>query len=110
MPKMSLTDKAVEKLKSPAGERRDYTDLLLPSFRLRVSGPTARYPEGSKTFSLIYRFGGTQKRLSLGAYPGVTLAKARAKARQALDELGEGKDPATRKEEARRAVREAAKH
>lgn len=35
-------------------------------------------PNGSKLWKLKYRFGGVEKKLSLGAYPEVTLAAARS--------------------------------
>ena len=34
-------------------------------------------PNGSKLWRLAYRFGGKQKSLALGAYPTITLKKAR---------------------------------
>ena len=37
-------------------------------------------PSGSRYWRLKYRFGGKEKRLALGVYPVVTLARARADA------------------------------
>ena len=40
-------------------------------------------PTGARYWRLKYRFGGMEKRLSLGVYPTVSLAKARDDARAA---------------------------
>ncbi len=64
-------------------------------------------PSGSKLWRLDYRRPGTGKRnmLSLGAYPAVTLAKARDKREEARKLLADGIDPgAARKAEVQAAV------
>ena len=50
-------------------------------------------PIGSKLWRLKYRFGGKEKRLSLGAYPEVSLREARAKRAELRRQLDSGKDP-----------------
>jgi integrase len=54
-------------------------------------------PNGSKLWRLRYRFGGKQNMLSLGPFPAITLARARAKRDDARKLLAEGKDPSTQK-------------
>lgn len=49
-------------------------------------------PSGRKQFAVRYRMRGKQRRLVLGDYPGLTLAKARKRARQAQTELDAGRD------------------
>lgn len=49
---------------------------------------------GGKLWRLNYRFAGKQKTLALGAYPAVTLAKARDKTREAKENIADGIDPA----------------
>lgn len=66
MPKITLTDLSVQKLKTPG----TYWDAALPAFGVRV-GKTA------KTFILI-RDGG--RRIKLGRYPKISLQAARQKA------------------------------
>jgi len=51
-------------------------------------------PQGSKLWRLAYRFGGKQKTLAFGAYPGVSLAEARERRDQAKKLLAAGSDPA----------------
>ncbi|MFN3621034.1 tyrosine-type recombinase/integrase [Sphingorhabdus sp.] len=51
------------------------------------------FPNGSKLWRLKYRFGGKEKRLALGSYPGVTLADARKKRDQAKVQIENGVDP-----------------
>jgi integrase len=50
-------------------------------------------PAGGKWWRLKYRFGGKEKRLSLGTYPGVSLAAARRAALDAKQTLSTGLDP-----------------
>lgn len=50
-------------------------------------------PNGTKLWRLKYRFGGKEKLLSFGAYPGVGMAAARDKRTAAKALLAEGVDP-----------------
>jgi len=88
-----ITDRLLRSLRRRGlvGEIRDTT---LPGFSLRAAGPKLI------AFSLRYRppgerhRGGRSRRLTLGHYPKVKLAKARALAAQALRQLARGVDPA----------------
>ncbi|MBB5519884.1 tyrosine-type recombinase/integrase [Amphiplicatus metriothermophilus] len=63
-------------------------------------------PGGAKSWRLVYRYGGRQRRLALGLYPALDLAGAREKRREAMTMLArDGLDPAV---EYRRRAREAA--
>ena len=98
MATIKLTDAAVQKLKAPSGGRAEYFDATLPGFGLRIAGPTPRTPEGRKSWILMYRHGGAQKRLTLEpTYPALGLAAARRRAGEALTLLSEGKDPGAQK-------------
>lgn len=50
-------------------------------------------PDGGKYWRLKYRIGGKEKRLSLGVYPEVSLAKARERRDEARRLLADGVDP-----------------
>ena len=50
-------------------------------------------PTGGKLWKLKYRFEGKEKKLSLGAYPYVSLAEARLKRDHARTLLANGADP-----------------
>ena len=50
-------------------------------------------PTGGKLWRLKYRFGGTEKLLSLGPYPQISLAEARQKRDQASTMIHNGIDP-----------------
>ena len=52
-------------------------------------------PNGGRYWRFSYRFNGKQKTLSLGVYPDVGLAKARARHLQARQLLADGFDPCT---------------
>ena len=102
--KLKLTDAACQRLKAKPGKRLDAFDSAYPGLSLRISGPSERNPEGTKIWTLFYRHGGVQKRLSLEPkYPATGLAAARKKAAAALEALSQGKDPAAQKAEAKAA-------
>lgn len=54
-------------------------------------------PAGGKLWRLKYRMGGIEKRLSLGAYPAVSLAEARRRRDKARELLARGVDPGVQK-------------
>ncbi|KAB0656344.1 tyrosine-type recombinase/integrase [Burkholderia diffusa] len=60
-------------------------------------------PSGGKGWRLKYRFGGKEKRYSLGVYPEVTLATARKKRDEAREKLAAGIDPGEAKKAEKRA-------
>jgi len=51
------------------------------------------HPAGGKWWRFKYRFGGKEKRLSLGVYPETSLADARTKRDEARAQVAEGIDP-----------------
>jgi integrase len=67
-------------------------------------------PNGSKYWRLKYSFAGKQKTLSFGVYPGVTLAQARKRQRDARRLLGEFIDPGEHKRQLKRAAIAACLH
>ncbi len=59
-------------------------------------------PNGSRYWRFKYRFEGKEKRLALGVYPTVTLARAREDALAAKRKLHDGIDPQEEKKERKR--------
>ena len=105
--KVALTDRSVKALKpAPAGKRTVVWDSLMPGMAVRV---TAR---GHISFVAVLRRPGQAQPTwtVLGAYPIMTLAEARAAARDALTSLAKGQDPRAVAEERCRADEEAARH
>ncbi len=98
MPSMTLTDRTVRSLAPPSKGRVTYIDKTLPGFGLRVTAP------GAKSWVVVYRHRGRKRRVTLGTYPLVSLAQARATAKATLAAVVQGDDPAGE----RRAEREAA--
>lgn len=96
MPTLHLTDAVVRDLPTPS-TRTDYFDDVVTGLCLRVT------PNGVKSWAVLYRFGGRLRRLTLKRYPALLLADARKGARQALIEVGLGRDPAGTKSDARSA-------
>ena len=60
-------------------------------------------PSGKKTWSVRYRRDGRQRRLILGDFPGLSLAKARDAAEDARTKIRDGDDPAAELQARRRA-------
>lgn len=81
---MALTDAQVRNLK-PADRPRKVSDG--GGLHLLVT------PNGSKLWRLAYRFADRQKTLAIGAYPVVTLEKAREARTAAKRQLSDGIDP-----------------
>ena len=84
---MPLTDTAVRNAK-PAIKARKLFDG--GGLYLEIS------PRGGKWWRWKYRFGGKEKRLSLGVYPDVSLKAARARHDEARALLAEGLIPVKR--------------
>ncbi len=90
MPTQNLTDKKIQSLR-PGQRRAEYWDKSLPAFGVRIT------PNGEKTFCIMYRIGGKQRRHTLGVYPKLSLAKARDMARAAFELVRKGRDPVQEK-------------
>lgn len=84
---MKLTAAAVDKMQ-PTEKRQEIPDALCTGLYLVVQ------PTGKKGWQVRYRHGGTHRRMTLGAYPTLSLADARQRARDALAAASEGRDPA----------------
>ncbi len=84
--KSRLTDRFLKTVTVGQDEgRRDYPDGK--GLHIRVS------PTGSKTWVLIFRSGGKLRRLTLGAYPSMSLAEARKKTAEIRVRIKDGEDP-----------------
>ena len=71
MPKLALTDIAVRGLK-PTSPQQTYWDAAMPNFGVRV---------GLRSKSFVLLVGNERRRITLGAYPAMSLAQARQAAR-----------------------------
>jgi hypothetical protein len=58
-------------------------------------------PAGGKLWRVKFRLHGKEKKLSLGAYPDVGLAKARKLRDAAREQLADGQDPALERKKAK---------
>ncbi|PRY85783.1 tyrosine-type recombinase/integrase [Donghicola tyrosinivorans] len=86
----ALTTKAVEAAK-PSDQRREIPDPGLTGLYLIVQ------PSGAKSWAIRYRQAGKPKKLTLGKWPIMGVAAARAAASQALEGIEQGHDPAAEK-------------
>ena len=81
---MGLTDLQVRKL---ASKKRRYEVSDGKGLYIRVM------PSGNKSWVYRYLFDGRPRRMTFGGYPGVTLALAREKHAQAMQDVQRGVDP-----------------
>ena len=93
---MSLTDSAIRNAK-PADKAKRMFDG--GGLYLEVA------PSGGKWWRLKYRFGGKEKRLSLGVYPDVTLKDARQRRDEARKLLANQVDPSEHRKAEKAASR-----
>jgi len=96
----TLTDLAIRGLAPPERGQSEVFDAKIPGFGVRVSS------RGTKSFVLLYRFGGRSARLTLGRYPTLPLAEARARAIDALRLVGRGTDPSKDEEDKKPPTKE----
>ncbi|WP_322995425.1 tyrosine-type recombinase/integrase [Castellaniella sp.] len=97
-----LTVRAIEALK-PTGSRREIPDGAMPGLYLIVQ------PTGIMSWVVRYRANGKPKKHTLGRYPAIKLADARALAAQSLTTVAEGRDPSSEKKRAKREAADAIK-
>jgi integrase len=96
---MPLTDRAIRSLQSGFKPVRKADGLGLY---------IEAQPTGSKLWRQKYRFGGREKRLSLGSYPEVGLAEARRRRDQNRATLQRGIDPGLERRKAKAAAKVSA--
>jgi integrase len=94
---LQFTDRSIRAIRSTA-DRVDYMDPTLRGFGLMVR------PSGTKTFFLRYRRGRIERRLTLGDYPTISLARARKLAQEFLGLVAAGDDPQADRHEQRQAM------
>lgn len=63
------------------------------------------YPSGNRAFTLDYRVGGRQRRMTIGRWPEWSTVAARERAKDLRREIDEGADPLNQRENAREAPR-----
>lgn len=87
-PVVALTEKAIQNAKATEKPRR-----LFDGGGLHV----LVNPDGTKYWRLKFLYGGKEKRIGLGVYPEVGLARARVKAAEARKLLASGVDPSAQR-------------
>jgi integrase len=99
----ALTAKRIENAE-PTLMRQEIPDGLLVGLYLVVQPK----PSGAKSFAVRYRYAGQPRKLTLGAFPAITLEAARDIGGKALRAAAEGRDPATEKQAAKGDAKKAA--
>jgi integrase len=96
----AFTPKGIEAVK-PGASRREIPDPALAGLYLVVQ------PSGKKSWALRYRFAGKPKKLTLGRWPIMGVAAARAAATEAIEAVEHGNDPGAAKKKAKAEAIEA---
>lgn len=97
----ALTTKSIEALKPNPAKRLEIPDPALVGLYLVVQ------PSGAKSWAMRYRYAGKPKKLTLGRWPIMGLADARAAASDAIEEVEGGADPSAKKKATKAARLEA---
>jgi len=97
MARKRLTTRFIDSITPPERGRAEYWDEAVPGFGLRVSEANRR------SWVLMYRLKGHQKRWTFGTYPAMALSIARDMAKNGLQDVAKGLDPARHKVEDRTA-------
>lgn len=90
----AFTTKAVEAVK-PSASRQEIPDPSLAGLYLVVQ------PSSAKSWALRFRYAGKPKKLTLGKWPIMDVAAARAAASEAIEALEYGNDPGAAKKKAK---------
>lgn len=88
----ALTVAALEKLRPDPKKRLEIPDGLLTGLYFVLQ------PSGKRSWAVRYRAHGKPRKFTLGAYPALDLANARAQAKDALQRVQLGEDPAAEKQ------------
>ncbi len=97
----AFTSRMIEAAKPDSSRRREVPDPALSGLYLVIQ------PSGAKSWALRYRFAGKPAKLTLGRWPVMGLAEARAAASEALEKIERGKNPAAEKKATKAARIEA---
>jgi hypothetical protein len=95
----ALTVQSIERFKPDASKRLEVADGLLPGLYFVLQ------PSGVRSWAVRYRHASKPRKLTLGPYPVLGLGAARARAREALQVVALGRDPASEKQETLKAAR-----
>jgi len=88
-----LTKTFLDHLSTDQGGGVRYSDTKLPGFGVTVHPPTSTYPQGRRTFWVVYGPRKQRHRMTLGVYGVLTVDQAREIARMALVAVAKGDDP-----------------
>jgi integrase len=100
--KRQLTDRFCASAKAREDElQTDYFDTQVSGLALRVS------KWGRKSWTLHYTLGGKRRRLTLGAYPTISLSAARTRVEETKPAIAEGRDPSLAANETLQAIFES---
>jgi hypothetical protein len=96
--RLKLNEKSVREAEN-LGKDYQIFDTDVRGFSITI------YPSGNRAFTLDYRVGGRQRRMTIGRWPEWNTVAARERAKELRRDIDEGIDPLSQKESAREAPR-----
>ncbi|SEP20816.1 Site-specific recombinase XerD [Salinihabitans flavidus] len=97
--RLKLNEKLLREAEPKPGVSYQIFDTEVIGFSARVQS------SGARTFTIDYRFGGRQRRMTIGRWPDWSVTAARARAKELRRAVDEGRDPLALKEDLREAPR-----
>lgn len=85
--KVRLTKRAVESITPPASGVQDVWDTEIPAYHIRVR------PSGRRSYRFKYRYGGSQRIITIGEHGAFTAEQARTEALSHWNSVRKGGDP-----------------
>lgn len=98
-----LAERFVSKEPAPASGATTIWDSEITGFGVRIFAPTARHPQGARSFFINYRVDGRERRYTIGSFPEWSVEAARNEAKELRRRVDRGEDPASEKRERREA-------
>ncbi len=100
---IKLDERTVKAIEAPAKGALTIWDSDVTGFGVRVFAPTARHPDGARSFFINYRANGIERRHTIGAFPKWSAKAARDQAEELRDRIERGEDPTREKRDKREA-------
>jgi integrase len=98
-----LTNKIVDREPAPEKGSTTLWEIETKGFGARIFAPTARHPEGARSFFLSYRFNGVERRYTIGDRATWSVEAARIEAKELRKRIDRGEDITVVKRETRDA-------
>jgi integrase len=101
--RQKLLEDTVKSAPVPSKGAATIWDAEVTGFGLRIFAPTARHPDGARSFFMNYRVDGVERRYTIGSFPEWSAKAARDESKDLRKRIDRGEDPARKRREDRNA-------